>query len=512
MVTVSVSPPEAFESRTRLFAALAEALAVRIVPGGGPAGADASASIVFGGHAPAGGLPTLVLPSSAPEPGEHRVDVEFAGDLQIDRTLRGASLRHRALPFEELPDTDSHSVLARAGRVPVWVRSGSIERLAVGLSDLGEAELLRERMQTGRFLPLVPIVDFLRRADTARAVPPPQHAAFLFDDPNLHSTSYGFLDYRFLAADAARHGYHVAFATVPLDAWHASRAACELFRANRRFLSLIVHGNTHVRRELAQPLDRSACRALLRQGLERIERFERRYRVPVGRVMAPPHNAISETMAEEIPGAGYDALCVSQPYAWLESAPPDLVLAGWAAIEIVASGLPVIPRVHFSADPDEIVLRAFLRQPLVVYGHHGDVRDGLDVLREAADRVNRVGDVRWASLDEIVSRSYETRVDGDRLHLRLYARRALVVIPEGIAELTVERPHPTAAGPVLIDGRPEDEFDVSAARNRTVEVHIPQRDSPSPGRPAPARLQVWPYARRGLAETRDRLLPRLPRR
>src|SRR6185295_14247437 len=100
--------------------------------------------------------------------------------------------------------------------------------------------------------------------------------------------------------------------------------------------------------------------------------------------------------AAEMPGAGYDALCVSRPYPWLESAPPGRVLTGWAPIEMVASGLPVISRLHFAAGRDEIVLRAFLRQPVVLYGHHGDVRDGLDVLREAANQVNSVGDVRWA--------------------------------------------------------------------------------------------------------------------
>jgi hypothetical protein len=509
MRRVIVDPPGALHLRPRLFSAIAEAVDVRFVPSDGPP-LDARAAIVFGESNGFAALPTLVLPANSPAGQDALVDVTFVSDRRIDRTLWGASLPHRAFSSGGLPDVAESSVLARAGYEPVWVRSGEVDHVAAGISELGASEPLRSRFQSGCFLPLLPIVDFLRRTAPERFMPPSLRAAFLFDDPNLHGMSYGHLDYRLLVEDAVRTGYHVAFATIPLDTWYASRRAVELFRVHRDVLSLIVHGNTHIKRELSRPLDPDARRALLRQGLARIERFERRYRVHVGRVMAPPHGACSEAMAAEMPALGYEALCISRPYPWLEQPPPDRVLAGWRPTEILASGLPVIPRLHFHADRSEIVLRAFLGQPVVLYGHHGDVRDGLDILRGASDEINRLGDVRWGSLDQIVSNMYETRVDGQRLFLRLFTRRATVRVPEGISHLHVEWSGSATSEPVIVNGKPADESGVSIASGATAEIRV-TRDGPQPDGRVSRRVQIWPYVRRGLAESRDRVLPLVQR-
>ena len=510
--TVFVDPPSAWESRRRLFTAIQEALEIRIVPRSESRAADANAAIVFDGGDANSGLPTIVLPSIIPATHDELMEVTFASHSHVDRALRGASLSHRGTPLGELPSADGHDVVARAGRTPAWISSGSVDRVAVGIAELGPAEPLRNRLAGGSFLPLVSIVDFLRRVTPRLFTLPPLRAAFLFDDPNLHSTRYGYLDYKQLAIDARQAGYHVAFATIPLDAWYASRTAVDLFKSNADVLSLLIHGNDHVRRELARPLERNGRRALLAQGLRRIERFERRYGIPVARVMAPPHGACSEAMAEEMTALGYDALCISRPYPWLESPPPGRVLAGWRPTEIVASGLPVIPRLHFSANRDEIVLRAFLRQPIVLYGHHGDVRDGLEVLREAAAQVNATGDVRWTSLEEIVTSSYGTRVVGKRLYVRLDTRRASVLVPEGVYELVVELPPSDPPERIAVDGQTLSKFPIVVGMGRRVEVRLERGDTGDLTDVRVPRPHIWPYARRGLAETRDMLLPFLPRR
>lgn len=509
--TVIVDPPEALQSRRRLFAAIAEALDVRLVPSGSVPTAAANAAIVFGRREAAVGLPTMMLPPDRSETRESRVEVSFAEDARIDRALRGASLAHTGLQFEQLRNVAGEDVLARVGLTPVWVYRENLERVAVGISELGASEPLRNRLKSDSFLPLVPIVDFLRRMAPGAFTPASPRAAFLFDDPNLHWTSYGYLNYRRLAADARRFAYHVAFATIPIDTWYASRAAVDLFRSHGDVFSLIIHGNSHVRRELARPLALDARRAMLAQGLRRIERFEHRFGIPVARVMAPPHGACSEAVAAEMPLLGYDALCVSRPYPWLDTPPPGRVLAGWRPAEILASGLPVIPRLHLDADRSEIVLRAFLRQPIIVYGHHGDVRSGLEVLREAAGQVNRVGDVRWTSLEEIVSNSYEMRIEGERLDIRLYTRRATISIPEGIEELTVDWSRSSLPERIFIGSTPQDQFDVSTIAGTTVSVGVAPRRSPEFSQEEVPRKQLWPYLRRGAAEARDRLLPILPR-
>ena len=42
--------------------------------------------------------------------------------------------------------------------------------------------------------------------------------------------------------------------------------------------------------------------------------------------------------------------------------------------------------------------RAFLGQPLVLYAHHTDLRDGLDLLADRADEVRALGVNSWRSL------------------------------------------------------------------------------------------------------------------
>jgi len=507
--TVVVEPPEAHASRARLLSALGEALGVRIVPAGARTSAAASAAIVFGDRRRDAGPPTIVVPAEAPQFGPHSAEVDFAADSGIDRSLRSASLSHRSAPLEALPDPGGGDVVAHMGRTPVWVREGNVERVAVGVAELGESELLRDRLSLGGFLPLVPIVDFLRRSAPDSFAPPPLRAAFVFDDPNLHAMSYGYLDYDRLAADARRVGYHVAFATIPLDTWHASRAAVRLFRSHGDVLSLLVHGNDHLRQELGRSLDGGRSRALLAQARRRIERFERRYGVPVARVMAPPHGACSEAVADAMP-LFFDALCITRAYPWLDAPPAGRVLTGWGPTEIVASGIPVIPRLRLDTPHDEFVLRAFLRHPIVVYGHHADVRGGLGVLEEIAEAIRKVGDIRWTSLDEIVRTSYDSRVDGSRLRLRLHTRRATVPIPEGVTELEVDSRSLSHLDGVVVDGTARGPSPVPVSGGTVVDVRLERLD-PSGLAGAARRPHAWPYVRRGLVEARDRALPLVAR-
>src|SRR6202035_3410833 len=90
---------------------------------------------------------------------------------------------------------------------------------------------------------------------------PQPRAAFMFDDPSLHWPSYGHIDFADIAKRATRGGFHVALATVPIDAWYANRRLVRLLR-ERRCLSLLLHGNQHLRCELGRVRDERAALAL----------------------------------------------------------------------------------------------------------------------------------------------------------------------------------------------------------------------------------------------------------
>jgi hypothetical protein len=336
-------------------------------------------------------------------------------------------------------------VLATLDGAPAWTRAPSddlqAQRVACAPAELGEGEALRERLEPGRCLALLALAQFLddlstgsagsaraaaERRSTAsgqpRATAPaaaPLHATFLIDDPNLHWRSYGHLRYAELLRDARAHGYHLSIAMVPLDGWFATPGVVRLFRAGAAQLSICVHGNEHYGPELGRPGTVAEGVALGRRALRRVERFEHRTGVAVDRVMVPPHERISEPMAGALLACGFQALCTTRPYPWAVNSPelPWLTrpadtgpLAAWRPVDVVAGGLPILLRADFALHPrEDLVLRAFLGQPLILYGHHELLREGPDALAQAAAEIDGLGDVRWRSLGEIARASVAPR-------------------------------------------------------------------------------------------------------
>jgi hypothetical protein len=335
----------------------------------------------------------------------------------------------------------------------------------------------------------------------------------LVDDPNLHATRYGFLRYRDVVdLDVA---VHLAIAMIPLDAWYASPRARALFAAHPERLSIAYHGNDHVSRELARHEPSAAVRARLAQARRRIATFERRYGLAVDAVMVPPHGGCAETTTIELRRAGFDALCISRPHPvrpWVEQPGAEEQLGGMAVGLALGGGLLTLPRVHIQSPPAHLLMRAFLGQPLVLYGHHWDLPDAGDSLVRVADEINRLGDVEWMSLGRIAETSYAHRRSGARLDLCLYGRRAVVRVPDDVRTLVVRLGFDAGGDDVSIRvgdrplGSPDESIAVEPGA--VVEVELVFADAASPGRAA--RPAAWPRLRRLATEARDRIRPRLP--
>jgi hypothetical protein len=531
---IGVFPAHERTARRALFDSLEEALAVRLEgrESGDYAGLDAALLLPGSDPAAEPPLPHLIAVAgegpSGPQPrlGERYVPpgtpIELTAHAPLDRRLRGARLRDvTAEPCLRLEPAEGDTVLAARGDDPLWLSRqtahGTRQQVAIAPDELEAGEALRDRVRDGRFLATVALVHFLREvsADVSWR-PPPVSACFLFDDPNLHWTSYGYVRYKELLREADRHGYHMAFAMVPLDGWFVSSAARRLFRERPDRLSLVVHGNNHTKQELLRADTTAVARALLRQAQQRIARFERRSGVGVARIMVPPHGVCSREIGRNLVPMGFDALCISRPYPWLARPPqPWLIrpeesspLTGWHPASVIENGLPVLLRRGINDPAEDLCLRAFLDQPLIIMGHHGDVEAGLDQLAEVTARLGRLGDIEWKSPGEIAAANVATRLDGDTLQVRMFTRRATVTVPEGVDRLAVsvaalDREARTDA-PVwtasTASGR-------APARETTDVVEV-TLDAPEPpaGVTAPG-FAAWPVARRLLAEGRDRLEP-----
>ena len=506
---VGVSPPQALAERRRLFDALGDAIGITF---GSVRDRAAPSAIVHIGPSEAitSDCPTFVAGHPLHRP--RATDVVLSTDLHVPVPLRGRRvLDGDVLRAEPLSPRPHEQVLAETSGGPCWTISidGGIStvRAAVAPDELGPNERLCDRLAAGRFASLLPLVEFLRGTRAGwRFEPAPIRAAFLIDDPNLHASSYGFLGYAAVADAARRHRFHLACATVPLDAWLARKSAAAWFTGADNPLSLLVHGNDHIRRELAYDATAGQAVARLSQALCRIESLERRTDIRVSRVMAPPHGACSRVAMQTLSRVGFEALCISRSYPWLEAPPPTAPLVGWFPADTV-EGTTVLPRQHLSSARDAMPLQAYLGRPIILYGHHDDLAEGLDPLLDAAGEINGLGEVRWLPLHAIARSSYDTEQRGTLLRVRLATRRALVTVPPGVDRVVV-RPSTDGAVVFETDGAFASGSGPHAVyEGQVLDVRVPHPSAVDHRSVAPPRRSPWPLTRRALVEARDRALP-----
>ena len=537
LAVIGISPPEEYKRHIRLFSALEGVYPIRAVPRGLGDQNDLSAKIVFASASRTSDeddkLPRLTYgdAAEASKGTAGSLDVRFTRSDDLDFRLRGQVMRETSVGIPNASiQVGRGAVLAVAADFPVWVcrEADGVRRhwAAIPPSELGERESIRDLLRGGRFLAHLPLVQFLREVtDYDSWNRRPIYAAFLIDDPNLHWPSYGYVRFAELAAHAREHGYHLAFATVPLDSWFVHPGVARTFKEGQSELSLAVHGNNHVYCELGDRFrSRDDALALLNQALRRVAQIEARTDLGISRVMVPPHGECSDDMLEPLMATGFEALCRA-PTWWSGRSSDKRAVGGWGMADMSAYGLPVLGRHRLVQEHAraEFVLAAFLDQPVVPYGHHYDLQAGCGVLEEEASWLRTLGEVRWGSLTELARSNFMTRTEGsETLRVRLFARRAVVNVPAGVREIAVDVPveyvgwesdsllcagnrHPLEKSPHGLSAPP---LTTTAG---AVEISLVRDGGFTPealGRPS---RNPYPVVRRIMTESRDRLSPLINR-
>lgn len=536
---LGVSPRPFHLRYERLFRALEELFAVRFTPRkcGREEAADlhgwielaASPSQLQAGPT---GLPVLMfVAGSETSCSSMSGYVQFSDSALLPGFLRQTALVERAgIPARAaLVPLANDLVLASRGGQPVWVHrpatesAGPIDFVPFLPPLLPEGDFLINHFGRRCFLPLLPLLHFLQRVTRETAWSrSPQHACVIFDDANLRHNSYGCLDYRALAEHARRWNYHAAIGLIPLDFGSVSPRTAELFRECSPQLSVVIHGNDHTPLELARSRSENERVKLLALALRRIERFSRRHSVAVCAVEEPPYGIIKADFSAELVALGYEAVLVT-PRQFL-SCNPELRPGPAFALEAATSlpgGLGMIPRVTIAAGWEtEVALRAFLGQPIVIAGHHADADDGLALMQQVAETVNRIGPITWSNLSCIARANYVSRRRDGTLAVRLAGRRVHVPVPADVRQLIVERPW-------IVNGDREclrqeclgattsvlagSTVTLPVARRGLVELHSPAPRTLDPHAVPGPHFAAGPALRRILTEARDRAYPYLPR-
>ena len=450
--------------------------------------------------------------------------IEFGYSASLPAYFRGEKVFDSNVKIAgELSLQDSDIVLASQRGRSLWTQRvmgrSTVEFVVARLPEMGEASFLCECFRSEQFFSLFPLVHFLRKvALYSRWTVPKPRACFMFDDPNLHARRYGFVDFAELARHAEKFNYHVSFATIPLDKWLLSRRACKIFTDSPERLSLLIHGNNHTYEELASTVDEPAQVALIAQALERISDLERRSGLHIARVMAAPHGACSESMLATMSRMGFEAACISygslrrynHNSAWTRE-------IGLAMAETI-NGLPVVPRFGLAgATRCQILLSAFLDQPIVLAGHHNDLAQGLDGLACCAEWINGLEDVSWMDMGSIARSNYCSIYDDQALHLVMHSNLIRLALPSCINTLFL---HGGPAGGRNIE---EPSWTVRHSNGSEEPVSAGQGLRVTPGCPVEVRrtflrgsnsrplskgtMRMWPVLRRLLTECRDRFSP-----
>jgi hypothetical protein len=525
-VTIGIYPPERLQKEKPLLEFLQDLYSVRFESCSGPEGSFAS--IILFGATPGdaavftrSGHRCLLFATEGARVSS-AAEVSFPKSNRLPHFFWGKAVRddHNSV-IHPIALQNGDAVVAQRGEDAIWAcrqaGAGSIEIIGFEPPRFAEGEYPHTHFQRDNFVRLLPLIQFVRQFSPWQR--PGLRANLMFDDPNLHRKTYGYVRYPELVRHARAVNYHASFATVPFDGWYIDRGAAALFRENADRISLLVHGNNHTFAELAQPYRNGERFASMAQALQRIRRMEQRSGVHVSRVMAAPHGGCSLEMADVLLKLGFEGASISR-WSLMHHNPGHTWYPtfGFNIGEFLGPAFPIIPRFKLAKEREmDIFLMALLERPIIMVGHHDDLREGLQILEYFATRINSLGTVRWLDTESIARSNFCTHTSGDSLHIKTYSRRVRVTIPPGINWLCLHKAWNSAApqedleivnpgnnGAQRIPAYAGEPIPVSAGE---VEIQAVLSDAIDPHTVPVRRTSLWGVTRRAYCEIRDRSLP-----
>jgi hypothetical protein len=524
-IRVAVAPATEYELRRRLFDMLSSQLEISFDPHTPGDHAGLQGLIALSGAAEAAREASLRNVScyevilSQPNSVATQSAITFASSAAVHRAFRGKTLADSSL-INFSPVSNSFESLAKVGEQTIWgvEQQGDQEhhRVGVDIPVFTERDFFHNHFRNLRWFAMVPLLHFFRRLLGPDGWPAPEpRASFIIDDPNLHHRSYGYIDFEKLANHAAAHNYHATIATVPLDAWYFDRKVVDLFQTHKKHISLMMHGVNHVADELARSYKEQDALSLLATGLRRIADLESRSGVAVARIMAAPHGAFAEFIADLMVRLGYEAACVSigSLLRWNPQKlwPPNL---GFSMAQPLGNlGFPVFHRIGLSET--DVRLSAFLGHPVIVATHHQDCVSNFARLESMTNTVNSIDSVRWMGIEEISKTNFVSKMQNETLHIWPYSRRLVVPLSAEITEVEVCRSPYCGGFTIDLHNHRQDGTEAAVhnipARyrisNNTLEIFFPPSNAVDYNQVESKSVGMWPIVRRLLTEARDRTQP-----
>ena len=524
---IGIFPSTAFEERRAFFSILGEALNLTFEARDGSDYANLTGLVLFSDSPSdletclASGLSVLHFRISRPQQAVGTKIVNFATSTALHAGFRGQTLSDPSLTTF-CPLKKEQGILASIEGLQVWTREQSgnqtLHTVGIELPTCDPDGFFYQFFQHSSWFRVFPLLTFLKDCIPVSCwLETEARASMIVDDPNLHRTEYGFINFRNMVRHADQHNYHVSIATIPLDMWYTSAAAATVFRDNPERMSLVFHGIDHTLYELAQECSDEIALAILARGLDRVADFERKSGLSVARVMTAPHGAFAERFANAMALLAFEGACVSLPSLlhWNPQRqwPADTGLSFAQAMG--KTSLPVFHRIG----PADIPLYSFLGHPIIVFTHHQDCAGNYSQFEKWASTINGISKTKWCSVSEIARSNYYTYRLDNTLQVFLYSRYCSFDLPPETIRLEFKStPFCAKDVPVsldmLRDKREPVVIDNLVMSWEETSRRIFVRIVPS-GPLVNYRLNShsanrWSYLRRFITEARDRTLPLLP--
>jgi hypothetical protein len=483
---IIVAPASEYWKRIRLFTTLGRAMEVSFISEDNTRRHVADARISFIDKSdrktkyPIHNM-EIVLPHLEEKERTSRIQISNAQSLYPPLRRSSFSETYSSFPAA-ISVKEGDIIMAESDGRPIWLREQGAETItevvSIHLEELQEEELLKERWCEGNSFSLLPLIHFVRTVlERHGFVPPAPRATFIIDDVNLRAFSYGCVHIPTMIQLAEKYNFHFVLATIPFDLRWNSKKVMQFVKERNKRISLAIHGNNHHRSELNRGKSKEYALMSMAQAIRRTERFEKRYGLPISRILIPPFGIYSDNIVRVLRSLEVEAICASHPGPWSPGQKAshnsrENRLQRWFPADFF-EGMPIL---HRRLTIKDVSLDLFLGQPLIIYFHHDDFKEGYERICDMAAFINRLDDIHWCSLRQIGESNYEVRHEKNSLRVRAFSRRFNILIPDGTDHLSIELPDTTD----IVQGTTVN------ANDRSYEMNIKERVSEPPPIPVKA--------------------------
>jgi hypothetical protein len=145
-------------------------------------------------------------------------------------------------------------------------------------------------------------------------------------------------------------------------------------------------------------------------------------------------------MLADLPGSRFEAACISDGSlrAYNRHQPWTRTL-GYLPSEVI-DGCAVLPRWGLTGNvKNTLLVAAYLGRPLILRGHHQDLKDGSEMFDDLAGFINGLGKVIWANMSELSRRNYLWRMDGTNCHVKPLGTTISFELPSEATALVLDK-------------------------------------------------------------------------